>query len=107
MPLSSNITTYADIERVLPYLLEAGTPFRLQFDSRQAAVTWRQRFYRYRDLLRKQALETTGAIEGYTPSTGLDQYVVGTQLDDGNWVVEVREQVVPRMFGPDGKEITA
>lgn len=107
MPLSQNLNAYADIERVLPHLLELGCPFRLVFERKQDAVAWRQRFYRYRDLKRKQALDAVGDVPGYTPSTGMDQYVIAIELGDttSQWVVEIREIVQPRMIGPDGKEI--
>lgn len=66
MPTSKHIAHYSDIA-VFAEKLIVGEPATLTFDSKPAAIKWRQRFYTYRKLYLREQDKVKGAGMGSTP----------------------------------------
>lgn len=55
MALSNTLGSYADVRRIFDSILEHDAPALLDFDSRGAAVHFRQRAYKFRRLMQNRA----------------------------------------------------
>lgn len=75
MPMSRNINTYADVDRVLRAARKAGNA-RYELPTRGAAVNWRMRAYFYRKLLTDLARTRAGRVPGFMPTTDFDDMFV-------------------------------
>lgn len=53
MPLPKTIAAYEDVRKVLDQIIRTNSPGTLTFETRKAAVRWRQRAYYYRTLVRE------------------------------------------------------
>lgn len=73
MSLSRNINTYDDIQETLDSFA-GSTGGTVHCVSYSAAIRWRQRAYMYRELLRQQAWEQNGRVDGWNPTTPYDNY---------------------------------
>lgn len=69
MPLSSNLNTYADVAAVLEPVANAGGRASYELPTPGKAIRWRQRAYKYRELLQKELQRAAhrGAIVPRTP----------------------------------------
>lgn len=83
MPLSKNINTYFDVERVLN-TARAHNGIRYELNSPGAAIQFRARCYNYRKLLAEQAIARSGNPPGFVPTTLWDDMIVA---QDRNLVI--------------------
>lgn len=104
MTLPKSIALYNDVATVLAALLQAGGGTYTLPDKR-AAVRFRSRCNKYRQLLREEIARREGTPEGFTPVTEYDNMYITTD-DFLTLKFSFTRPIVGALRGPDGTPIT-